>query len=440
MKIIFKILTLSLILLSNIAFANPEAINKAIELLKQKDPQAAYALLAPLEDELAENVQYNYLLGIAALDTKQAGKAVFALERAVAIAPDNALYRAELGRAYFELGERHSAKAEFDRVLSSNPTEDAKAGIQRYLSTIGNMDDISKTRMHAFIDFGMGVDSNINSATASTTVAVPALGAIFNLDPGARAQSDQYYSFSGGADFIRPVSPTFNVLGGVKVSQRANMDRTEFDLGSLDLNLGLTKSHKNSLWQLNLTSSELSLDGNSFRRAHGLIGQWQYHLDDYSQVTMYGQYNRITFPDQDTRDADRYVLGAGYAKAFVTNLKPILYIGAFGGTENARDSDFDHISFNMLGLRLGGQISVNPRMNIYASSSFEHRRYDQDDPFFLSTRNEKQYDVSIGTRYLVFPTLTFNANVGYTNKDSNIAVFEYERSTLAISLRKDFNW
>ena len=90
-------------------------------MVAQKNPKAALELLLPLEGDRAGNLEYDYLLGLAALDAGDAQQAVFALERVLAVNPDYQQARAEIARAYVELGERENAKRELQNVLASNP-------------------------------------------------------------------------------------------------------------------------------------------------------------------------------------------------------------------------------------------------------------------------------------------------------------------------------
>ncbi|MDP3088432.1 MAG: surface lipoprotein assembly modifier [Methylotenera sp.] len=325
-------------------------------------------------------------------------------------------------------------------MLTANPPEQAKINIEKYLSAIASLDNLSKTRIHAFIDYTLGFDSNINSATSSTNVAAPGLGVIFNLDSDAIKISDKFHLLTGGLDFAKPISSSFSLIGSAKVSQRINWDESQFNLANLDLNIGFAKSYKNDLWSLSLSNNDLTLDSKRFRHAYGVNGQWQHNLSNFSQLSLYGQLNRIAFPNQETRDANRAVLGAGYARVFDAKLKPLVYFGIFGGEENTIDNNFDFLGFDLFGLRLGGQVSVNPRLDLSISSSFENRQHHESDPAFLITRHDKQYDLNLGMRYLLLPTLVLSSNLGYTKNTTNYDISDYERTILTFALRKDFNW
>src|SRR6185312_3681731 len=94
--------------LAQLSVSDPEVVpvlRQAESLLAEKKAAAAYALLETHELDLAGTPLYDYLLGLAALDSGHANDAAFALERVVSIQPDFAGARIELARAQFERGE-----------------------------------------------------------------------------------------------------------------------------------------------------------------------------------------------------------------------------------------------------------------------------------------------------------------------------------------------
>src|SRR5207244_648186 len=109
--------------------------------LAQKQPKQAYALLLPQEAARAGDPEFDYLLGLAALDSGELERAVFALERVLAVQPDNHLARAEIARAYLEMGARDAARQELEaalrhlcrpfRRLERNPQALARVGCRR---------------------------------------------------------------------------------------------------------------------------------------------------------------------------------------------------------------------------------------------------------------------------------------------------------------------
>ena len=106
------------VFLTHDAFADA-VIDEARELVSSGQTQAAFALLDPLEAERSGDPEFDYLLGFTALDTGHPMRAVFALERVLAVEPTHDLARAEIARAYFIMGERATARKEFQTVRES---------------------------------------------------------------------------------------------------------------------------------------------------------------------------------------------------------------------------------------------------------------------------------------------------------------------------------
>ena len=70
------------------AAAQDATLERARELIAAKQAKAAYALLSPLETARAGEPDYDYLLGLAAIDAGERTRGIFALERVLAVRPD----------------------------------------------------------------------------------------------------------------------------------------------------------------------------------------------------------------------------------------------------------------------------------------------------------------------------------------------------------------
>ena len=76
-----------------------DLLKQAQQLINQEKSGQAYALLLAEYESHAGSPQFDLLLGIAALNAGEPTQAVFALERVLALEPENARARAELARA-----------------------------------------------------------------------------------------------------------------------------------------------------------------------------------------------------------------------------------------------------------------------------------------------------------------------------------------------------
>ena len=138
---------------------------QAKEALRDGRTEAAYQLLAQYEINLSGEDAFDYLLGVAALDSGHAGEAIFSLQRLVARRPAFSGARLELARAYFDVGDNELARIEFERVQSENPPPNVAQTVNDYMAAIENKSREYQASAQYYIELGGGYDSNAPAAT-----------------------------------------------------------------------------------------------------------------------------------------------------------------------------------------------------------------------------------------------------------------------------------
>lgn len=409
-------------------------------MIKAGKPAEAYALLAPYQSERAGDPAYDYLLGIAALDSGKPNEAIFALERVLAVNPNHLQARAEIARAYLAAGEMATSRQEFETVKKQNPPKEVSATIQKFLDAIEKATAGERTTVSGYLEAAVGSDSNVNSATGSSQIAIPAFGgAIATLSANGVKLHDTFSSVSAGFNVRHPFSPEWAVFGGAGFNQRMNSTNTLFDTGGLDGNLGVNLTKGDDSYSAALQLSDFEVNNSRYRDATGLTAQWMRSLDNSSQVSAYLQYTELRYPGQNVRDADRTVLGAAYARVLGGAYTPVVYVGGYAGKEKERGSNVPYLGHNPYGLRAGGEMKINPESTLFASLSVEWRNYGGQDPVFLVSRKDTQADLRVGGSYIPVQRWTITPSIGYTRNSSNIIISDYERTVLSITLRRDFN-
>jgi tetratricopeptide (TPR) repeat protein len=412
-----------------------QVIDQARKLLEQGNPKAAYALLLPLQSQRAGEIEYDYFLGVAALDAGDPQQAVFALERVLAVNPNFLQARAEIARAYFMLGERQTARREFESVRAQSLPPEARETIDRYLSALAPQ----RTEVRAYIEMTGGWDSNVNSATGKSAIAIPAFGGtIATLNPLGVRESSWFGGLGTGVSLSHGLSDQWYLIGAASYAGKYNFDVDGFDTGQVDASAGVRWASGNHQVLTIGQFQRFWVDYEAYRDSAGGTVQWLYNFSPSQQFTVFGQYARLTYPDQSPRDANRYIGGVGYSQALALPYSPVFFISAYGGQEKVLDSRFPWLSFTPVGLRLGGQLSLSDRALLFASASYEHRSYDGVDTLFLVKRRDDQTDARLGLAYLVAPSWTLTPQVAYTNNYSNIQLNSYNRTVGSVSVRRDF--
>ncbi|HEX7465071.1 MAG TPA: tetratricopeptide repeat protein, partial [Usitatibacter sp.] len=79
-------------------------LENARRLLAAGNPKQAYAELSAVQDKMTGMPEFDYLLGVAALDSGKTEDAIIAFERVLAVVPNHAGAQMDLARAYYATG------------------------------------------------------------------------------------------------------------------------------------------------------------------------------------------------------------------------------------------------------------------------------------------------------------------------------------------------
>jgi len=422
------------------AGARADILDDAHGLIAAHQAEQAYALLNPLQDERSGEPGYDYLLGLAALDSGRPGEAVFALERVLAVQPEHKQARAEIARAYYQLHEIETAKAEFETLKTQGVPAEVRETMDRYLAAIDQELSVKEggTRIRGYLAATLGYDSNVNSAGADSLIAIPAFpGVLFTLNNSLVEQASPFTRVSGAVRMAHDLGDGYNfLLGG---NGYAFETQNPFDTASLGGYFGISRKVEQDNYTITAQGEDFRVDGDDYRYAFGMAAQWLRQLDNLSSASLYVQATRLEYPGQSVRDATRYIAGAGYTRALTGKSSPVIFAGVYGGAEDEAHTGVPWLGHELVGLRLGGQMKLLPLLDGYASVEAEYRNYGGTDPTFLKSRDDKRYRAVLGLDYHVAENWKISPEISYTRNESNVVINDYDRTVVGLTLRRDFN-
>ena len=418
------------------AFVGALALAIAVPAAAQDDEaQRVYSELAAQIDNRAGDPAFDYALGIAALDAGRYGEAIIALQRVLAVQPDNAPARAELARAYAMAGDVDTARAQFATVIDDpslpDPVRQRFTGLVRQFDKqiAGGGSDLS-----GFLEANVGYDDNINTATDLATITIPLFSFLGpgTLGPGAVAQGDEFYELQGGLSGVAAISRQDRLFASALGSWRDNFDTSAFDQAALTGTAGYAHTFANrDVISLSGQVQRFWLDRDGFRTAYGAIAQYTRSLDGGRAVTASARWNRLDFDTDPLRDADRFTAAIGYVDR-------VLAASVQGGKEETRQQAGDAQSNWFVGANVGGEFPVASRVAILGGAAFDLRRYDAPDALFLTERADERIDLQAGVKFALTDVLFVTPRASYTRNWSNIALYDYERATVSAGLRFEF--
>jgi hypothetical protein len=59
---------------------------------------------------------------------------------------------------------------------------------------------------------------------------------------------------------------------------------------------------------------------------------------------------------------------------------------------------------------------------------------------WLTSRNDKQFDASVGLKYTPSTFWSIRPQLSYTRNNSNVPIDDYNRYMFSVTLHRDFSW
>ena len=459
----------SLTLTLGLALSPWAAANDDIQLLQQLFQQGqsvdAYELGLELQPELEGNSQFDYYFGAAAIDSGDASQGVFALERVLIQQPNNQAARLELARGYFDLEEYQRSRKEFETAMQGNPPQEVKDKIQRYLDAIRQREGRYRSSAQGFFRFGLGQDSNANSATGANQLddITPALATTLaaidpnfttTLDDASREADSSFSDVAAGVNLTFPLTPSFTLKAGTSLQSTIYNDSiaSNFNTTSFNFHAGVDQRLGEHIISYGLAHQALLLTDEFFRNTSNLILGWRYKPRENNQLAAYARFQQTENELGDNanqRDIDGQVIGFNYSHAFTGKLSPLLVAGISYGSEEPQDQNSSVVAASTrrakferdyYGINIGGQISLNNRHSLGASANWLSSEYGAPDSAFQNkTRDDDLTSLRIEHNFLVNKRWKLNSYASYTDNSSNITISDYDRTRVGINFIYETN-
>jgi len=407
-----------------------EVYEEAKALLRANEADAAFKLLLSYEGDWSGADTYDYLLGVAALDSGHPGEAIFSLQRLVVRKPDFAGARLELARAYFEVGDNELARTEFERIMMEDPPEQVSSVVGDYLAAIKQRARSYQSSSQFFLDIGAGHDSNPAAATADDQFLS------FILDEKNVEQSSVFSELAAGVLWNKPLTPDTQLLVNGRLSHRNNPSAHFVDPSTAELGTSINWNSGANTASIAASTMLLHLDGTSNKQDSGLSLSYSRKFSTRWSIDSFVRGGAMRFDDElDIQDVDQLMFGLGLTHVGSASQSSI---GIIGTEDDAKQSSSPFTN-DGYGVR-ASSVWIRPAGRSYSLEAvFVNTEFDE--VFFGSEREDDLYSVTLGTSWDKFPARgwTLTLRVTYSEKESTISLYEYDRIEAGIFLRKVFD-
>ena len=405
-------------------------------LLNSGQVEKAYNYAASEVADHEGTPEFDYYYGIAAIDSGHASEGVFALERVLALDPDNHAARLELARGYFVLEEYARARQEFETVLTVNPPEDVVDRVNLYLDAITTQEGRYQTTQTAFIEFGLGSDSNANSGPDITSYNIGILN--FPLDTNSQEQDDNFAELKLSYKISTPVSPKTSYFLAIDGDFHNNDDNSQFDTRTYTLDTGFKFLQAQNVYTVDLFAQQFELNGDDYRLLTGLNSSWLHNLTQQSTVQLYLQFAQQDYERLETRDANTISLGSSYSKRFSATFSPVLIAGFYLAHDDPKldtNAARQNTERDYYGAQLGTILGFSQSLSAKLSINYQDSEYGMASTITGQTRQDDYLSAALKFNWRVARNWGLSAKASVAKNNSNNVLFEYDRALFSVNLR-----
>jgi tetratricopeptide (TPR) repeat protein len=404
-----------------------DVLAEAESLVASGSAQQAFALLRPLEDGYSGNAMFDYLLGVAALDSGYISEAIMSLERAAASAPQFSGARMELARAHFEAGESDEARSLFAVLLTENPPPGVREVIEQYIAAIDAGPATPPSRFSPYAELTVGHDDNANGSTDDQQF----LG--FTLNAENLATESAFFEGGAGFNWTGPRSARFAWHAGAHAGYRKNPDASFVDSGILSGIGGMIWASGANFGRFNIDAYAATRDGESNESYTGgnlLIGR---HLGDRWDLSLGFRGGALRYDESiEVLDVDRLLYTVGLAYRIQSRGRVSLEV--IGGSDSERQSGSPYGN-SKSGARLSVRTAIGGTNYLFASVG--SLTSDYDGLFFGSPREDTQTTSVLQFEFRDVWTdgLSLVPRLRYVDNDSDVSLYDWDRTEIGLLVR-----
>lgn len=416
---------------ASVAHAAPDSVATIKDLVDQGQFERAYEHALAAEARYEGDPEFDFYYGLAAIEVGRYSEAVFALERVVFAQPDQLRVRLELARAHFLAGNYPAAQVEFQRVLDTDPPAGVRNNIERFQRQIEIAQRSQQRELGGWIDTRIGTDTNINSATDADNISTP-LGN-FTLVADGQEQEDEFIRLEAGFGWREPTTKDSMLDLSVRWQQKDNFSSDTFDLGIGSFELGHTRKLENGRVRFGTRLQTVRLDNKRFQEGYGLTASYDRSLPNNWILSLSSAATMLRFEGDAGRDVDQLLNSATVLRPFGQFVHSF---SLYGAAENAQSDTGDFNARDFLGVIYGLTFDANDKQP-FLRVGYQVAEFGGDHPVFARIRDDDTFTATAGLQWTIADDFLFTGQVNYTDVESNIQVFEYDRLLVEVGLRRN---
>ncbi|MCU0949567.1 MAG: hypothetical protein MUC68_00560 [Burkholderiaceae bacterium] len=398
--------------------------------------------LAQRQPQLAGDVHFDFLYGVAAINAGRVPQGLLALERHLAVVPGNDRARLELAQGYFLLGDYARARSEFEFVLRFDPPTATRERINGFLAAMQSRQGAERrpaARLYA--EVGGGRDNNVNAGTFRDEVEF-LFGGLQSLSGSdSQAVADDFVHVALGGQQQMRVSARLSVFAGFDLDQQRNQEAQRFDRSNANAYVGFSNLALGALWRSTLAIGHLGVGDNRYRDLLQVGTEASWSTAPGTQLTGFAQYGEQRFAGSEAvRDGRTVSIGG------MLTHSPADWPGqpSFGARLAwAQETNLarlrDDLDKDGPLVRVFASLSPLPRWRLAVGAVWSRQTYGDVDLIGFGTRRRDDFLAVDGVlSWAIDNRWSVRAEAQWSTTRSTQDLYDSSRKTAALKLRHQF--
>lgn len=410
------------------------------------------AVLAPSQAQEPAPVDETEVLfqqGMEALEADRLRSAMKAFQSILSLQPGLHRARLELALAYYRALDYAEARAAAQEVLDDPQTPpEVRVTVLAFLAQV-NRDAADFAVRHEFkpsISLGLMYDSNVNVGP-STDIIEELPGA--TLVPGSLEQSDTAVVLNAGISHRFQPGKTYPAgehtagflwQSHANLYNRAYTSEDEFDLTVLTASTGpawVVLRHWRTSMMLNVDRIWLGDDELAWFTSLNPAVTWQFNN---GELTWDATVTDRRYDETGDAGREGTYKATGLSLGHYFNQRRVAaQFGARLIDFSAQDDQYGHDGYELLA---GLVVKTWPGGSVYGRANYRDVQYDGDAAGFPVARDEQERRIAAGFQHDFragqLDRWVLSGGIQYTDNDSNISIYDYDRRQVMLNLGRTF--
>lgn len=399
------ITVLFIIIYPSLSIANTH-FTQIRQLLAAHKTQEAYRLANQIARQQEGNPDFDLLFGSVAIEAGHPDKAIFALDRVLMKQPNNTYAKEKLARAYYVLDQNNARR---------KPSHNLALGIFS------------------------GYDSNINSATANTSINIPYIVGPLLLSGNNINIHDGFFNFAGDWQGSYPISSRHpaGLFWDVNTNYRDNIHNSFFNLNTFNTMGGFMMQHGSYTLRVPLRTQLMYLNGNPLRRALTMgISVDRPIVNDHHVGMVFIEKGSQTYPTVEILTGLTHLGGLGWL--YLPDSKTQAATRVYYGVNRAKlinPASHSGLASHYYGAQISLSREILDRHTVSLDLGEQYSAFNDNDPLYIILRKDNFFNLGLSYEWKYNNNFAIVGNYTHFKNNSDLPLFQYDRNVAQIGLK-----